>query len=464
MLLRDQGQGTMGAPYEIRALLHLAIPLTCIQVAEGMVHFVDSLMMGWLGTEVLAAGGLGAVIFWTFLALFTGLLEMTGALAAEAYGAQDPAKVSAINAQALWISLGVSIPTLVLFWNLDGILLFLGQRPEVVAQTMTYLRAIMWGLPAALGVFVFKEMTTALMQPRLLTLLLVGSVPVNMVLNYGLMFGKWGLPELGLAGIGWSSALVFWLVFIAAILSLQQNQTLRQWRLFAHVGRLRWPVLREIVSLGWPLCVDYGTEFGALTAAALLMGLWSTELLAAHRIVMTTTELLLMVSWGLSYATAMRTAHKIGANRPDAAKQVMDISLVMNVLLVGVLAAPLWFLPEVIVGFYLDTRLLENQPVVQAAIALFKIGVIFQIFQGFRLISLGIMQGLRDTHLLATVDCVAHWVIGLGVGYLLGQLLGWQGVGLWWGLAIGQILAALVLTWRVQSLLRRKIQDLWSEP
>jgi MATE family multidrug resistance protein len=453
----------MGASFEIRALLHLAIPLTCIQVAEGLVHFVDSLMMGWLGTEALAAGGLGAVIFWTFLALFTGLLEMTGALAAEAYGSEDRAKIRAINAQALWVSLGVSIPTLVLFWNLGGILQFLGQRPEVVAQTMTYLRAIMWGLPPALGVFVCKEMTTALMQPRLLTLLLVGSVPVNIVLNYGLMFGKWGLPQLGLAGIGYSSALVFWLVFIVAIVCLQHNKVLGGWHLFADLGHFRWPVLREIVFLGWPLCVDYGTEFGALTAAALLMGLWSTDLLAAHRIVMTTTELLLMVSWGMSYATAMRTAHKIGEGRPDAAKQVMDISLIINAVLMGVLAAPLWFFPENIVGFYLDTQLLENQPVVQAAIALFKIGVLFQIFQGFRLISLGILQGLRDTHLLASVDFLAHWLVGLGSGYFLGQLLNWKGLGLWWGLAIGQMLAALVLTLRVQYLLQRKMQDLWNE-
>ena len=454
----------MGAQFEIRALLHLAIPLTCIQVAEGMVHVVDTVMMGWLGTTTLAAGGLGAVIFWTFLALFTGLLEMTGALAAEAYGAKDWAHVSLINAQALWISVGVSIPTLILFWNLGDILVLLGQDPQVVAQAMSYLRAIMWGLPAALGVFVFKEITTALMQPRLLTVLVVGSIPLNGILNYGLMLGKWGLPQLGLAGIGWSSTLVFWLTFIVAVLCLRQNQSLKPWRLFAAVGRPQCSTLREILSLGWPLCIDYGTEFGALVAAALLMGLWSTDLLAAHRIVMTTTEVMLMSSWGLSYASAMRTAHKIGAGRPDVARQVMDLSLIMNGLLMAVLATPLWFIPELIVGVYVDTRLLDNQPVVQAAIALFKIGILFQIFQGFRLISLGILQGLRDTRLLATVDFLAHWVIGLGIGYGLGQFLHWQEVGLWWGLVIGQMVAAGVLTVRVHQLLQRKIKGQLKTP
>ncbi|MDB9528593.1 MATE family efflux transporter [Oscillatoria sp. CS-180] len=448
----------MQFPQEIKALFQLAIPLTLIQVAEGMVNFVDTLMMGWLGTSALAAGGLGAIIFWTSLALFTGLLEMTGALAAEAYGAKDYARVGIINAQALWLSLGVSIPAIALFWNLEGILLQLGQEPQIVTQTVGYLRAISWGLPAALGLFTFKEITSALMEPRLLTLLMIVSIPLNVFLNDALMYGRWGLPQLGLTGIGWSSALVFWLMFGIATLSLSQRRDLRQWQLFRSVRRLNPPVFREIVHLGWPLSVDYGTEYGALTAAALLMGTWSTDLLAAHRIVMTTTELLLMVSWGMSYATAMRTAHKIGEGRPDTAKRIMDVSLILNCVLACVLAIPLWLLPKLIVGFYLDTQLVENQATLQAAVTIFRIGVIFQIFQGFRLISLGTLQGLRDTHLLATIDVVAHWLIGLGGGYWLGQWLHWQGVGLWWGLVLGQVFAAVLLGGRVQQLLRQRIQ------
>ncbi|MBE7380218.1 MAG: MATE family efflux transporter [Leptolyngbya sp. SIO1E4] len=450
----------MGFAFETRALLRLAIPLTLIQIAEGMVNFVDTLMMGWLGTSTLAAGGLGAVIFWTLLSLFTGLLEMTGALAAEAYGAGDHQQVSIINAQALWLSLGVSVPTMVMFWHLDTVLYFFGQETQVVVQTMAYLRAIMWGLPAALGLFVFKEITTALMQPRLLTLLMVVSIPVNIVLNYSLMYGLWRLPELGLAGIGWSSAIVFWMNFGITAVCLTQLPTLRRWQLFRYWRQLKVPVLREIIHLGWPLCVDYGTEFGALTAAALLMGIWGTDLLAAHRIVMTTTELLLMFSWGMSYAAAMRTAHRIGEGRPDIAKQAMDISMIMNLGLVVILAIPLWFLPEQITGFYIDTALAENQSTIQAAVSIFKVGVIFQIFQGIRLMSLGTLQGLRDTHLLATVDFLAHWAIGIGLGYLLGQGLNWQGVGLWWSLVLGQVTAAVILTIRVQYLLRRRIEGL----
>ena len=449
-----------GLRTEAIASLKLAVPLMLIQLSEGAVNFVDTLMMGELGTLLLAAGGLGVTAFWMLLSLCTGLLEMTGAIAAEAHGAQDHARVSRINVQGLWLSFGISIPTMVLIWHLDVILRRLGQQAAIVDGATAYLHGIVWGLPAALGLFVFKEILTALSRPRLVVLLMGVSIPLNIALNYGLIHGKWGLPELGLAGIGWASTIVFWWSFVVAVLLLKVHPSLRQLRLLRQWWRCDRAILSEIIHLGWPLCVDYGTEMGALTAAALLMGLWSTELLAAHRIVMTTTELLLMFSWGFAYAAAMRTGHKIGAGSPRAARRVAHANLLMNLLLVVILSIPLWVMPQTIAGFYLDVNSPENAATVAIAATLFKVGVVFQIAQGIRLISAGTLQGLKDTHLLATVDVLAHWGIGIGCGYVIGQLFGWQGMGLWWSLALGQLVAAIVLTQRFQQLIAARIPDI----
>ncbi|NEQ50948.1 MAG: MATE family efflux transporter [Leptolyngbya sp. SIO3F4] len=438
---------------EAKASLQLAIPLMLIQLSEGAVSFVDSLMMGRLGTLALAAGGLGATAFWTLLFVCAGLLEMTGAIAAEAHGAQDPHRVSRINIQGLWLSFGSSIPIMMMIWHLDTVFRFFGQQVAIVEMATAYLHAIVWGLPAALGLFVFKETLTALSRPRLIMTLMLLGIPLNVGLNYGLTYGKWGLPELGLAGIGWASTLVFWFNFVVTVLMLQIHPSLRRLRLLRRWWRCDRAILTEIIHLGWPLCVDYGTEYVSFTVAALLMGLWSTELLAAHRIVMTTTELLLMFSWGFAYAAAMRTGHKIGAGSPRAARKVAHANLLMNLGLVIVLSIPLWVLPQTIASFYLDVDLPANAETVSLATALFKVGVVFQIAQGIRIISAGTLQGLKDTHLLATVDVFAHWVIGLGLGYLAGHVLGWQGMGLWWCLALGQLFAAVMLTSRCYRLI-----------
>ena len=438
---------------EAKASLQLAIPLILIQLSEGAVSFVDTLMMGGLGTVALAAGGLGATAFWTLLFVCAGLLEMTGAIAAEAYGAQDHHRVSRINIQGLWLSFGGSIPIMVMIWHLDTIFRLFGQQAAIVEMATTYLHGIVWGLPAALGLFVFKETLTALSRPRLIMTLMLLGIPLNIGLNYGLTYGKWGLPELGLAGIGWASTLVFWFNFAVTVLMLQIHPSLRRLRLLRRWWRCDRAILAEIIHLGWPLCVDYGTEYVSFTVAALLMGLWSTELLAAHRIVMTTTELLLMFSWGFAYAAAMRTGHKIGAGSPRAARKVAHANLLMNLLLVIVLSIPLWILPQTIASFYLDVDLPANAKTVSLATTLFKVGVVFQIAQGIRIISAGTLQGLKDTHLLATVDVFAHWVIGLGLGYLVGHVLDWQGMGLWWCLALGQLFAAVTLTSRFYQLI-----------
>ncbi|MGD1855976.1 MAG: MATE family efflux transporter [Leptolyngbyaceae cyanobacterium] len=438
---------------EAKASLQLAVPLVLIQLSEGAVSFVDSLMMGGLGTSALAAGGLGATAFWMLLSLCTGLLEMTGAIAAEAHGASDPHRVSRIHIQGLWLGIGISLPMMVLIWHLDTIFRLFGQQPAIIAGATAYLHAIVWGLPAALGLFVFKEILTALMRPRLVMVLMLLSIPLNIGLNYGFIYGRWGLPRLGLAGIGWASTLVFWLSFAIAVWMLRILPGLARLRLLKQWWKCDRTILQEIIHLGLPLCIDYGTEYGALTAAALLMGLWSTDLLAAHRIVITTTELLLMFSWGFAYAAAMRTGHKIGAGAPRAARRVAQVNLLMNLVLVIILAIPLWLAPKTIAGFYLNVNLPENTTTVTTAAALFKIGVVFQIAQGVRLISAGTLQGLKDTHLLATVDVFVHWGIGIGLGYVIGHGFGWQGIGLWWCLTIGQLVAAVVLTRRFQHLI-----------
>ena len=169
---------------------------------------------------------------------------MTGAIAAEAHGAQDHDRVSRITIQGLWLSFSIAIPIMVLVWHLDIVFRLFGQQASTIDGAMAYLQAIVWGLPAALGVFVFKEILTALSRPGLLILLMGLSIPLNIGLNYGLTYGKWGLPALGLAGIGWASTVVFWLSFGVALLALLALPTLRQLRLLRRWWRCDRTILR----------------------------------------------------------------------------------------------------------------------------------------------------------------------------------------------------------------------------
>jgi multidrug resistance protein, MATE family len=192
---------------EIKQCLLLAVPLATAQLAQSSTGFVDTVMMGWLGSETIASGGLGATLFTFLLLITTGIVTAVSPLVAEAYGAGKPQEVGKIVQQGLGISLLLGIPIVIILWNGGALLLLLGQNAATVALAETYLRAIAFGFIPALGFAVLKGFLSAVSQPQLITITVVLGTLFNITANYVLMFGKLGLPALGLAGIGWASAL-----------------------------------------------------------------------------------------------------------------------------------------------------------------------------------------------------------------------------------------------------------------
>ncbi|WP_242054748.1 MATE family efflux transporter [Nostoc sp. FACHB-190] len=187
---------------EVKQCLLLAVPLAAAQLAQSATGFVDTVMMGWLGSQTIASGGLGAAVYTFCLMITTGIIAAVSPLAAEAYGAGKPEQVGQIVRQGLRISLLLGIPITVLLWHGSTLLVLLGQDVNAASLAQTYLRAIAWGFIPALGFAVFKSFLSALSQPQLVMVTVVLGTLLNITANYVLMFGKFGLPALGLVQQG----------------------------------------------------------------------------------------------------------------------------------------------------------------------------------------------------------------------------------------------------------------------
>lgn len=220
---------------EARTSLRLAVPLVITQLAESGMSAVNAAMMGLLGTQVLAGGALGAIAFLTLLMICYGILSVGGALIAEAFGANKIEEVSRIASQELWLAAFLSIPAMLLMWHFDTLLLLLGQEEMNVLFAKTYLRTIIWGFPAALGLLVLKDVGSAVNVPRLITVIMVAALLLTAPVNYVFMFGELGLPNLGLAGVGWGTCLVFWVAFLTALSSLILYPKVREYKLFTNL-------------------------------------------------------------------------------------------------------------------------------------------------------------------------------------------------------------------------------------
>lgn len=241
---------------EARVSLRLALPLAVAQLAQSVIFVVNSLMMGLLGTQNLAAGALGIIIYLSFLVVCVGILTAGGALAAEAFGAKNIDQVSRITGQGLWLAAAISLPAMLLLWNCDSILLLLGQEESTVVLTKSYLYAFAGALPAEVGFFYLKQIATAINFSQFATVIMVVSLLLNVPANYVLMFGYLGFPALGLAGIGWATNLILWMSFLASFIMIYFHPKTRPYKLFSYLDQFDKEIFFKIFQTGVPTRVN----------------------------------------------------------------------------------------------------------------------------------------------------------------------------------------------------------------
>lgn len=438
---------------EIRACLLLAIPLAGAQLAQVATAFFDTIMMGLLGSQALAAGGLGAIFFSTLLLICTGVISAVGPLTAEAYGAGQIKVAGRVACQGFWLAAVLTIPCVFLIWQGEPILRQLGQSQENAALAATYLRAIAWGFFPGLAFASLKNFVSALSHPRVVMAVMVGGVGLNIALNYVLMFGKLGLPALGLAGVGWASTCAYWLMLAALISYLILKKELATYEIFRNFYKFDRAIFQELIRVGWAIGVLFAVESGLFTITAFFMGYLGTVTLAAHQIAGQTAYVTFMVPAGISQAITIRVGQLMGQSNPKAARLAGYIGLAIGGIFMAFMALLVWTMPEAIISLYLDTDDPNNVEVVKVAVSLLEVAAMFQLFDGIQVIAAGALRGLKDTRIPMLIGLLAYWCIGLTSGYIMGFRLNLGGVGLWGGLVLGLAVASIVLTWRFHGLI-----------
>lgn len=433
---------------EIKECLLLAIPLAGAQLSQAGTTFVDTVMMGLLGSQIIAAGALGAATFYLLINIGSAILSAVSPLAAEAYGAGSIEPVGRVVRQGLWLSLILAIPVTLLIWHSGTLLHLLGQAPENVALAQTYLNAIAWGYLPGLGFAVLRSFVSALSQPRPVIIVMVCGTAFNVLANYVLAFGKFGFPALGLAGLGWASALSLWGTFAALAIYILTQPQLRIYRPFSHLHRFEGKGFGELVRVGVPIGVLAGVEGGFFTFVTFLMGQLGTVTLAAHQIALQTAVVTFTIPLGISIASTVRVGQLMGQQNPNGARLAGFVNIGMAALFMAAMGILFWTIPGRIVSLYIDTANPANAPVVSLAKTLLGVAAMFQIVDGIQVTAAGALRGVKDTRIPLLIGTLAYWGIGLPCGYMLGVVLGFGGVGLWWGLAIGLAIAAGILTWR----------------
>jgi MATE family multidrug resistance protein len=432
---------------EARATLALAWPLILTNLAQALIHATDVVLLGWAGASVLAAGTLGLNIYFAFLIFGMGLVTAAAPMIAREVGARKNSvrEVRRTVRQGLWASVAIALPIWAILWHAESLLLLLGQEPSLSADAGRFVRVLMWGLPSYLFYLVLRSFISALERPLWSLAVGLGAALFNGILNYGLIFGRFGLPELGLLGAGIGTACANTAMFLGMAIVAVTHRRFRRYRLFGRFWRADWPRFREMWRLGLPIAVTLGLEITVFNAAVFLMGLIGAEAIAAHAIAIQVASLTFMVPMGLAQAVTVRVGLAYGRKDAAAIGRAGWTSFVLAVGFMSLMAALMIAVPEWLVTRFLDPADPANTAVISMAVSFLFVAALFQIFDGAQVVGAGMLRGLHDTRVPMAYAAVGYWLIGLLVGVGLAFGRGWGGVGIWTGLATGLAVVAVLM-------------------
>jgi MATE family multidrug resistance protein len=449
-----------------RALGALAVPLALTQLAQVALTTTDTVMMGLLGTEALAAGGLAMVVFNQLRTMGVGLVTAVGNQVAAADARAESGTADAredvrdlVRASLLLATLA-GLAGAVLMVLIGRAVVWLGQDAEVVEAARPVLHLMAPGLVPCLWFQALRQFTVGMRRPQALLRITLASIAVNAGLNWALVHGTWFFPELGLPGVGLATSLVYALSFLALYSSARRDPGLAPF-LSLRIWRTRPATLRRLAGLGTPIAATYGSEAGFFSVVALLVGSFGTAALAAHTAVNQLVYVVFQIAVGLSHAASLGVSRELALGNPAAAARLKKTALACAAAVMAVVALVYASVPRLVLAPFFDTG---DRAATDLATRLLLVAAVLQFFDCAQNIGVGLLRGLDDTEGGFRITLVGYWLVGLPAAALLGFATSWDTVGIWLGLLTGLATTALLLLRRFGRTLRHRAETAPATP
>jgi MATE family multidrug resistance protein len=394
---------------------------------------VDTIMLGHLSAQALAAGALGHISTIVFLMAGAGVLTALDPLVAQAHGAGDAPAISAHLQRGIVLALALAVPLAFVFWDIRELLRLLGQPAAILGDAAAYVRATLWGTPAFFLFFAFRQPLQAM------------HVLVNVLGNWILIFGHLGVPALGPAGSAYATSLSRWVMLFYLVYAARRTLA-RYWEGFtAEAVSVRRHL--RLLRIGLPIGALNALELGLFVGVALLMGRMGVEALGGHQIAINLASLSFMVPLGISGAAAARVGNAIGRDDMPGARRSAAACLLLGMGVMVFFALLYGLLPVQLAKLYTS-----DSAVIAMAATLLPIAAVFQVLDGAQVVAAGVLRGAADTTFPAVMAILGFWGIGFPFSWYLGFRAGWGPAGLWWGFTAG--LAAVTLLYGLRIFLR----------
>lgn len=453
--LNEKTATLLPIPRQIRDTLALALPLILTQLAQIALGTTDSLMVGRLGPTSLAAMAVGGGLYIIVFIFGIGVSHGVMALASQAYGARDPRNVRRFIRQGFWVSLVLAVPIMLLLSQSATFFAILGQPPEIADPASIYVNTIKWALLPGFWYGTLRAFVGAIGRPYPVIATSLIGVVANAILDYGLIFGKLGLPEWGVYGAAFSTVLINILMFAALLTITQTALPFRRYAIMTRFWRADWPKFIEVLRVGVPSGVAVVLEVGFFIGTVFLMGRIGAIETAAHHIALQTAAITFMIPLGISQAATIRVGHAYGRGDMKGVASAGWIAYGLGCLVMAMMGMIFWLLPETIAAVYVDKSDPANAETIALAASFLGIAALFQIFDGAQVIGMGALRGLSDTRMPMIIAAIGYWVIGAAACVTFAFPLGYGAIGIWFGLLTGLGVVAVAMMIRFHRLILR---------
>lgn len=444
----SQSQTHMSLFEASKRIFTLAMPMAGSQFINVASGFFCMTMLAALGHEVLAAS---ALIYSTQISIMvTGMsiLFSVSVLVGHAYGAKEYSSIGNYVQQGWTLALLMSIPIILLFWHMDSLLVYFGQSKEIAAILHDYFHAYVWAVIPGFLSTCNMQFGYGIHKKKLIFSISAISVVILLLVAYVLIFGKMGMPKLGVAGLGFATTAQYTFFFIVTTLIFYFEESFHRFELFRYRVHQHIEPFIQMFRIGWPISAQMGGEMLSFFISGIMIGWLGTTALASVQTVNQYNFLIIVPIFSFSQASSIIIAHACGAKQFHEVKKLSYASILL-VLSVSIMVAFAFLIfPKNLAAFFMDISNPANSATLYLTILIFIITAFSQIFDAVRNIMIGILRGLFDTRFPMVMSLLTTWIVGMPLSYILAFPLHLGAVGFVSGNMLGMLGGATLMTYR----------------
>ncbi len=435
---------------DIRQTVWLAFPIVVSQLGQLMMSVVDSVMVGRIGAEALAASALGHALFMLVMIVGIGISIAVTPLTAIAFGAGRDEECGIILRQGLLVNTAAGIILCAITIWLSRYLYMMNQPPGIVDAAVQYLRVL--GL-SVIPMMIFQNYRqfaegVSVLKPAMIIML--GANIVNVAANWVFIYGNLGVPAFGLTGAGFATCISRTSMAICMILAVLGSSRMARFDPSFRFRRIDFKIMSRLLKIGLPAGIQYFFEVSAFAGASIMIGWIGAKELAAHQIALNLASISFMVVLGISAAGTIRVGTAVGKQDVKAVRRAGFTASFLCALFMACAGLVFIAFKNILPSLYIS-----DPDVITIASSLLVIVAFFQISDGVQAAGLGILRGMTDMKIPTLITLAAYWVIGLPSGYLLAFHFNMGIKGVWYGLLMSLTASAVLMMLRFHTNTRR---------